>query len=265
MMDNEKLPDVIGPLGDALNMDPVRIQEIIVSRRGTGYGWLKTDLTNEQFEALEALNLPRDIPADQLDQTCVKLGRIVGMEPAKVREAYAKRRLARFVWLKRDISEEEVAAIQKAKKELRIRGVEIAYEWHRHYPTTQLASSVLGFVNKAGEPAEGVEVLAKRELAARPGVQYMLGDVGRRFVVPDAKLIVPPRDGDNVYLTLDTFIQSALEQNVAAAVEKYAAKWGVGVVMNPSTGEIMGMCTVPTFDPNNFNDVKSPDARKTAA
>ena len=262
MMDNEKLPDVIGRLGEALNMDPVRIQEIIVSRRGNGYGWLKTELTNSQFEALENLNLPRDIPADQLDQACVKLGLIVGMDPAKVREAYDKRREARFVWLKRDISEEEVAAIVKVKKDLRLRGVEICYEWHRNYPATQLASSVLGFVNKAGEPAEGMEVLVKRELAARPGVQYMIGDVGRRFVAPDAKYDVPPRDGDNVYLTLDTFIQSTLEQNVAAAVEKYAAKWGVGIVMNPNTGEVLGMCTVPTFDPNDFNHVSSPDVRK---
>ena len=262
MMDNEKLPDMIGKLGQALNMDPVRIQEIIVSRRGTGYGWLKSDLTNSQFEALENLNLPRDIPADQLEQDCIKLGQIVGMEPAKVREAYEHRRQARFVWLKRDISEEEVASIQKLKKELRLRGVEIAYEWHRRYPTTQLASSVLGFVNKAGEPAEGMEVLVKHELAARSGVQYFLGDVGRRFVVSDAKFDVPPRDGNNVYLTLDTFIQSTLEQNVAAAVDKYAAKWGVGIVMNPSTGEILGMCTVPTFDPNDFNHVSSPDVRK---
>jgi len=49
---------------------------------------------------------------------------------------------------------------------------------------------------------------------------------------------------------------------VAAAVEKYAAKWGVGIVMNPNTGEVLGMCTVPTFDPNDFNHVSSPDARK---
>jgi cell division protein FtsI/penicillin-binding protein 2 len=121
---------------------------------------------------------------------------------------------------------------------------------------------VLGFVNKAGEPAEGMEVLAKRELAARGGVEYFEGDVGRRFVVAEKKFDVPPRDGNNVYLTLDAFIQSTLERNVADAVQKYAAKWGVGIVMNPNTGEILGMCTMPTFDPNDFNRVSSPDARK---
>jgi cell division protein FtsI (penicillin-binding protein 3) len=262
MIDDQKLSDVIDPLGKALNMDPVEVQRIILSRRDSSYKWLKPDLTDSQYQALEDLNLPRDIPDDQLDNVSIKLGGIVNMEPAKVKEAYEHRRRARFVWLKRDISEEEVAAVVKLKKDLRLRAVDIKYEWRRHYPTVQLASSIIGFVNKAGEPSEGMEKLARHDLAAREGVEYLRGDVGRRFVEDEEKFDVPPRDGNNVYLTIDSFIQSSLEQGVAAAVEKHAARWGVGIVMNPNTGEVLAMCTSPTFDPNKFNDVSSPDARK---
>ena len=243
-------------------MDPIRVQEVIVSHRTNGYGWLKTDLSNEQYGRIEALNLPEEIPLDQREGVFARVGSIVGMDAAKVKELYDQRREKRFVWLKRDISEEEEAAVLALRKEKHIRGVNIDYEPQRYYPGAQLASSVVGFCLKDGTPAEGMEMLAKHELSARPGVRYILGDVGRRFVQSDSQFDVPPRDGGNVYLTIDTFIQSTLEQAVAEAVQTHGAKWGVGIVMNPQTGEILGMCTVPTYDPNKFNEVASPDARK---
>jgi cell division protein FtsI/penicillin-binding protein 2 len=52
---------------------------------------------------------------------------------------------------------------------------------------------------------------------------------------------------------MDVVIQGFLQRAVCQSVERYGAKWGTGVVMDPRTGEILAMCSAPTFNPNEYN------------
>ncbi|MFW6065559.1 MAG: peptidoglycan D,D-transpeptidase FtsI family protein, partial [Planctomycetota bacterium] len=74
----------------------------------------------------------------------------------------------------------------------------------------------------------------------------------------------PPRDGQHVFTTLDMVIQGYLTDAIAESVQEHRAEWGTGIVINPRTGEILAMCSVPGFDPNNYN-TSDPQSRTNRA
>ena len=133
-------------------------------------------------------------------------------------------------------------------------GIDLTPISHRYYPGGPLAAQVLGFVayNKEGRQVGyfGVEGFYNDLLSGR-AVQ------GIEQVVPfDARPDPTPDEGANLYLTLDRDIQYLVEGSLAYAVQYYGAAGGTIIVMDPKTGEILGMASWPDYDPNNY--VQSP-------
>ncbi len=190
---------------------------------------------------------------DDLDDVAIAVGDALSMDPREVQSKLLARRRGRFAWLKRQISQQEAAAIRA----LSIRAVGVTHEWRRAYPNNQLAATVVGFRRLDGEPGGGLELTQQKYLAGRPGRRVVLADAFRRPIWPLPTESYPPQDGAMVFLHLDAIIQGYLQEAVAAAVEKFSAKWGTGVVVNPRTGEVLAMCSVPTFNPNEFNTIEA--------
>ena len=272
IVDNEQLSETAIKVGEALNMDPVRIQEQVAARRDTTWRWLKKGMTHKELEQIEALNLPKKIPAEQLPDVAVKLARILKIKDVKVLEQeLAEGREVQFCRIRKyaddgktemDLTQQEVDAINHLVKKKGLAGVGIRYEQRRFYPNNELAAPVLGFLLRHGEPGEGIESILHSQTSCKEGILASRADSGRRRIAPLPEETVLPRDGNHVFLTIDTVIQSALEQAVAGAVEKFRANWGVGIVMDCNTGEVLGMVSYPTFNPNQFNKVASPELRK---
>lgn len=129
-------------------------------------------------------------------------------------------------------------------------GVDLTPIAHRFYPNGTLGASVLGFVAYSQEGRQvgyyGVEGFYNDMLSGHSvkGVEEM--------VPLDAKLSPQPKQGANLYLTLDRDIQYLVETTLAEAVGRYGAQGGTIIVLNPKTGEILGMTSWPGFDPNNY-------------
>src|SRR5262249_38683742 len=83
----------------------------------------------------------------------------------------------------------------------------------------------------------------------QPGLERVLTDVKRRQIEahPDQQA----KNGVPLVLTIDERIQFLMERELSAAVERAHGKTGSAVAMNPNTGQIYGMVSYPTFDPNN--------------
>jgi cell division protein FtsI/penicillin-binding protein 2 len=132
----------------------------------------------------------------------------------------------------------------------------------RVYPNKALAAHVLGFVGMGEKEyngsriietagIEGVERVMNSKLAGVRGWRVTETDNRRREVVWLRDQDVDPHDGYNVVLTIDAVIQNILEAALAEGMQKHAPISISGIVIRPKTGEILGMATLPTFDPNN--------------
>ena len=169
----------------------------------------------------------------------------------------ARRRDRRFVYLQRGSQ----AATAEAVRQLRIHGLGVINEPQRNYPQGTLAAHVLGFVGRDGTGLEGVELQYQRHLAGQQGSQQLVRDAARRTVRQLACGFQAPRNGLNLVLTIEAVLQHVTEEALGAACEKYRAKCGMAVVMDPRSGEILAMANWPTFDPNDFGSFE-PDVRR---
>ncbi|MBM3289987.1 MAG: hypothetical protein FJY92_07530, partial [Candidatus Hydrogenedentes bacterium] len=133
-------------------------------------------------------------------------------------------------------------------------GLRMKYEPSRHYPEDQLAAHVLGFVDRDQKGLEGIEAQYDSYLRAVPGKQTSRVDGRRAFLVPLTIEYVPPAGSGDVYLTIDKAIQYILERELAHVMELRQASRAMGIVMDPKTGAVRALASLPSFDPNAPGD-----------
>ena len=150
------------------------------------------------------------------------------------------------VWLKRQVSKE----IANEVRNLNIKGIVFTEESKRYYPNKNLASHILGFTGIDGEGQDGIELYYDDKLKGSPGKIVTETDVDGRVLPYNVDQYIPPEDGLNLILTIDQTIQHFTEKAVSDAMEKYRANKVYAIVMEPTTGEILGMASRPDFDPN---------------
>jgi cell division protein FtsI/penicillin-binding protein 2 len=146
---------------------------------------------------------------------------------------------------------DEVAA--RTVEDLDIPGVIIEPIPLRTYPQGALSSQIVGFVNYAEQGFYGIEGKYDRQLA---GVAQEVETTGVLFDLserPEAS------DGQDLVLTIDRDIQFVVNEVLAGAIDDYGAEGGTIIVMNPRTGEILGMQSWPPFTPEEFPDLASED------
>jgi cell division protein FtsI/penicillin-binding protein 2 len=141
----------------------------------------------------------------------------------------------------------------------------------RMYPNGTLAAQVLGFPGVEefkldGHPVsqisgrDGIELALNSPLGGVAGWRVTQTDWQHHELVALRDEDVQPRDGLNVVLTIDAAIQHNLEAALADAMQKHTPRGITGIIVRPSTGEILAMVSLPNYDPNK-PDTISPDAR----
>ena len=120
----------------------------------------------------------------------------------------------RWVKLKEEVDESTYRKIQF----LRVKGVYGNYKHSRIYPNGRLASHMMGFVNKEGVPAMGVERLADYYLKGQDGWKESEKDGRRREMAQHRSFEVSDRSGLNVELSLDRIIQEMVEKELLSLI-----------------------------------------------
>ena len=159
----------------------------------------------------------------------------------------------RWTVLAREVNETTV----KRMKALGIKALRAELKYHRSYPKGQLAAHVLGYVNKEGEPASGIERVMNSLLIGQNGWIESERDGRHRELTSNRLREVAPVDGSTVVLTINSLVQKTCEDALAAAAARYAPKSGIIIVSDPRTGRILGLANWPTFDLNLFFDPKA--------
>lgn len=164
-----------------------------------------------------------------------------------------------FVWLKRQVDEpvaQEIAA-------LGIKGVYQRKEYKRKYPEGEAAAHVVGFTNVENIGQEGVELAFDKEMAGRPGSRRVIKDrLGR--VVEDVGEQVPPVDGRDLQLSIDSKVQFFAYQKLRDAVQVNKAKAGSVVVLDAVTGEVLALANYPSYQPEKRQNLSGEQLRNRA-
>lgn len=161
---------------------------------------------------------------------------------------------------------------QKAFADLRASAVfaDRVDEQVRNYPNQTLAAHVVGFLGMDGQTnsptfrqivgADGVERFMQEKLAGTAGSRVTETDARSREVLALRRQEINARDGYNVVLTIDSFLQNLLESSLAEGMKKHTPLNISGIVVRPQTGEILAMATLPSFDPGDLKG--DPAARR---
>ncbi len=131
----------------------------------------------------------------------------------------------------------------------------------RYYPEGSDAAFVLGFATADQIGRYGVE--AKYDAFLREDGDMAVTNLqSYQQVIPyDFSLDLPSPVGRDLILTIDRRLQAMVEDELKYAVEYYGATGGSIIVMDPKTGEILAMASVPGYSPNTFYEVQTaPDA-----
>ncbi len=129
-------------------------------------------------------------------------------------------------------------------------------EQKRFYPEASMAAQLLGFVGQdyfgQDQGYFGLEGYYDRELKGKPGLYKQEKDAFGRPIVIGEQVQEKAQDGRNLILNLDRTAQYIVEQKLADGVQKYGAKAGSIVVMDPKTGGILAMASFPSYDPGTW-------------
>lgn len=163
-----------------------------------------------------------------------------------------------FVWIARKISDDMADRV----KRLEMRGIGLILEPKRFYPGNHLASHIIGYVGMDNDGLEGIELLYDRYLSGKIGMRIAQIDGKQRIIRED--MVIPPRDGYDLILTIDQTIQHIAETELDEAYRKWKAKAASIIVMDPYSGSILALANRPTFNPNHINNYESASIRNRA-
>lgn len=164
-----------------------------------------------------------------------------------------------FVWLERQVDEplaRQIAALD-------IKGIYQRREYKREYPEGESAAHVVGFTNIEDKGQEGVELSFNKELSGKAGSRRVIKDrLGR--IVESVGETVPPIDGKDIQLSIDSKVQFFAYQKLRDAVVKNKAKAGSVIVLDAHTGEILALANYPSYNPNDRRELSGEELRNRA-
>lgn len=190
-----------------------------------------------------------------LDTIANGLSNILGVEPDFVRMQAADTKY-RYKAIERKISEELADEVRTFINDNKIKGVYLETDAKRYYPYSSLGAQLLGFVSDDNIGTEGLEAYYNSYLEGIAGkVVTTKGNYGSEMPYTFEKYY-DATNGDSLVLTIDTTVQSYLEKNLQAAIDRYEIQNGAfGIVMDVNSGAIVAMATLGSFDPNDHRAI----------
>lgn len=157
-----------------------------------------------------------------------------------------------FTYIKRKASKETIDKIKDHIKESKVPSnlFEFVKTHKRVYPNRSLAAAVIGFSNLANTKT-GIEKKYDYHLKGDK-VTIPIVSAGKGNWYPEYSKYSSAKPGKDIYLTIDKKIQHITETALKKGVEKYNAKDGKAIVLNPETGEVLAMAQYPFFNPNTY-------------
>jgi penicillin-binding protein 2 len=211
---------------------------------------------------------PSDLPFSRREDVAQRLGSLVGMDPTEILSTLDSAPGSRFdpVRIAQDVPEQTARLVAESTEELP--GVVVAVETRREYPDGPLLAHILGYTGPIdGGTYErlrsdgylkddmigkaGVEASFEEELRGTYGMEVVERDATGR----DIQVLRTVRDavpGASLKLTIDRTIQDQATKALRWGMKTAGFKRGVLIVMQPQTGEVLALVSLPSYDNNLF-------------
>jgi len=199
---------------------------------------------------------PEDIERDPVKLKA--LAKLLGMTSAELDKKLQDEDKI-FVWLKRQVDE----SVAKDIADLKIKGVYDRKEYKRIYPEGESVAHVVGFTNVENLGQEGVELTFNKDLGGKAGSRRVIKD---RFghVVEDIGEMVPPLDGQDLQLSIDSKVQYFAYEKIKESVIANKAAAGSVVVLDVKTGEVLALVNYPSYSPGKRGNLSGAQLRNRA-
>ena len=152
---------------------------------------------------------------------------------------------SKFVYLEWRLTAEQSDRLRA----LGVGGLNLRKSTGRFYPYHRSTSQLLGYTDVDGRGIAGIEVLCDSVLQGKQGWETHQRDARGLSIWDPLRGCDLPKDGGTVRLSIDIIAQEVLHQELLGVRDHYRAQWAGGILMNPKTGEILAICSVPDFDP----------------
>jgi penicillin-binding protein 2 len=211
---------------------------------------------------------PVDLPFSEREAVASRLAGLLHVEASEILATIDANPGSRFelVRVAQDVPEETARLI--SEEHLELPGVEVVVEPRRQYTDGPLLAQILGYTGPVD--AEQLERLRDQgylpdDLLGKAGVEAVYeedlrGVYGAEMVERDAtgrqtQVLSTVRDaqpGNSLRLTIDTHEQALAQKALQWGIRAAGLKRGVVIVMNPQTGEVLALVSLPTYDNNKF-------------
>jgi penicillin-binding protein 2 len=233
---------------------------LIYDRHGT--------LLVENYPSYTVSVLPHEVA--HIEETMERLQALIDADSLIFREQCQPRPF-RFspVKIQRDVPFDVVSSIEENRLDLP--GVICQVEPKRRYVFGETVCHVIGYTGEISEKElqtfgdrgylygwsigkDGIERAYEEDLKGHNGFKYLeVNAVGREIGLVQGKDPIPPVPGKNLHLTIDIRLQQFADDLFGPDMA------GSIVALDPRTGEILAMVSKPSFDPNRFSSVLSPE------
>jgi len=198
------------------------------------------------------------VAKDHLDGL-VNVADVLSLDAISLKQKIKRYAHREFLYLKRHASPELADKVMA----LKVPGVALQNEYHRYYPSGEVAAHVVGFSDIDDNGQEGIELAFNEWLKGHPGKKRVIRDrLGR--AIDDIERIKSVRPGKSLKLSLDKRLQYVTYRTLKAAVLKHNAVAGSAVVLDVHTGEVLAMVNQPSFNVNDRKQLQPQATRNRA-
>lgn len=233
-----------------------RLREVVVpAMRGT--------ITDVNGVALATTVPAFNITVDQLrvvepGKTARALAPVLKQDVSEIKSKLVGEK--RFVYLVRAVTTQTWDRISN----LALPGIYSERTTRRVYPYSDLAGNVIGFVGTDGHGLSGLEAGLEPTLAGKDGLmRFEGGAAGRKIPATDSRTEAAVA-GTGIRLSIDRDLQYVAQKAIADKVKEVNADWGTVVVLEPATGRLLALASVPTVDPSQPLASKISDRKNRA-
>lgn len=237
-----------------------------------------TDLGNRQYHVNVTTRPPRALIVDRNNKPLALNKESLAAfilpqklkEPEKVRkfvqhhfspaaQRWRKNPKSNFLYIKRKLTPEEEELISQQN----LNDINLLSEPSRFYPI-DATGTITGITNIDNLGLFGIELQFDSTLAGTPTTCMLEKDARSGRFHFSKQTMQKGNQGEPVKLTIDGDLQFLVQEELNARAELFQVKEAAAIVMDPETGDILAMATVPTFDPNDTRSLKQVGTKNTA-